>query len=155
MKGCNFLPTLSSYCHWAVWVLKRATPTVTRASVYNGHLREPVTLTPNAERLAVELTTSFKDLQVCRGWGSNTQPSACGEIDLTHCRGFNYVIHNLICLQMQMQMQTRIIRSNFALKFEELCWYLISILILYIDAINFSSSLKHVWIFQLFCSSQQ
>ena len=28
----------------------------TGPSVYNGHLRRPVTITPNAERLAVELT---------------------------------------------------------------------------------------------------
>ena len=36
-------------------VLQRATPPVTRASVYNGHSEEPVALTPITERLAVEL----------------------------------------------------------------------------------------------------
>ena len=39
----------------AVSVLYRATPTVTRDIRYNGHLRGPVTLTPIAELLAVEL----------------------------------------------------------------------------------------------------
>ena len=33
-----------------------ATPTVTRGFVYNGHLREPVILTPIAERSAVDLS---------------------------------------------------------------------------------------------------
>ena len=49
---------LGTYGHWAVKVLKRSTTTVTRASVYinNGRLRGPVTLTPVAERLAVELS---------------------------------------------------------------------------------------------------
>ena len=47
-------------------------------SVYNGHLRGPVTLTPIAERLAGELSLPVLTCQVCRGWDSNTQPSACG-----------------------------------------------------------------------------
>ena len=46
--------------------------------IINGHLRGPVTLTPNAEQLAVELSLSFFTTDVCRGWDSNTQPSACG-----------------------------------------------------------------------------
>ena len=49
-----------------------------RTSVYNGHLRGPVTLTPIAERLAGELSLPVLTCQVCRGWDSNTQPSACG-----------------------------------------------------------------------------
>ena len=48
------------------------------ASIYNGHLREPVTLTPIAERLAVELSLPVFTTLVCRGWDSNTQPSARG-----------------------------------------------------------------------------
>ena len=47
------------------------------ASVYNGHLRGPVTLTLNAERLAVEPALPVVKTKVCRGWDSNTQPSAC------------------------------------------------------------------------------
>ena len=42
------------------------------ASVYNGHLRGPVTLAPIAERLAVEL------IWVCSGWDSNAQPPLAG-----------------------------------------------------------------------------
>ena len=43
------------------------------ASFYNGHLRGPVILTPNAERL--EVLPVFT-IYVCRGWDSNTRPSA-------------------------------------------------------------------------------
>ena len=52
----------------------RTTPTVTGASVYNGHLRGHVTLTPNVERLAVELSLLVLTTLVRRGWDSNTQP---------------------------------------------------------------------------------
>ena len=55
------------------------------ASVYNGHLRGPVTLTPIAERLAVELSLPVFTTLNCRGWVSNTQPSACGANVLAHC----------------------------------------------------------------------
>ena len=40
-----------------------------RASVYNGHLRGPLTLTPIAERLAVDLSLiCFFDLGLSRMW---------------------------------------------------------------------------------------
>ena len=39
---------------------------MTRASIYNGHLREPVTLTPAAKRLAVGLPLSVLKARVCR-----------------------------------------------------------------------------------------
>ena len=55
------------------------------ASVYDGHLRGPVTLAPNAERLAVELSLPMLTTWNCRGWDSNTQPSVCGANDLTYC----------------------------------------------------------------------
>ena len=55
------------------------------AYVYNGHLRGPVKLTPIAERLAVELSLPVFTTKVCRGWDSNTQPSACGANALTNC----------------------------------------------------------------------
>ena len=42
---------LGTHGHLGVRVLYRATP-----AVYNGHLRELVTLTPIAERLAMELS---------------------------------------------------------------------------------------------------
>ena len=44
-----------------------------RTSVYNGHLRGLVTLTPVAEHLAVELSLTYG----CRDRDSNTQPSPC------------------------------------------------------------------------------
>ena len=55
------------------------------ASVYNGHLRWTVTLTFNAQRLAVELSLPVFPTYVCCGWKSNNQPSACGANSLTHC----------------------------------------------------------------------
>ena len=58
---------------------------MTRVSVYNDHLRGPVTLTPIAERVAVELSLPVLTTLVYRGWDSNTQPSACGANALTHC----------------------------------------------------------------------
>ena len=57
-------------------------PTVTRCIVYNCHLRRPATPTPIAERLAVELSLH---VPVCRGWDSNTKPSACEVNALTQC----------------------------------------------------------------------
>ena len=55
------------------------------ASIYNGQLRGPVTLTPIPQRLAVELSISVFTNYVCRGWDSSTQPSACGANALIHC----------------------------------------------------------------------
>ena len=52
------------------------------ASVY---LRGPVTLTPIAERLAVEQSLPIFTTKVCRGWDSNTQPSAFEANALAHC----------------------------------------------------------------------
>ena len=54
-------------------------------SVYNGHIRGPLTLTPIAERFEVELSLPFFTDYVCRGWDSNTQPFACEAIALTDC----------------------------------------------------------------------
>ena len=54
-------------------------------TVYDSHLRGPVTLTPIAERLAVERSLHVFTTYVSRGWDSNTQPSACGANAHTHC----------------------------------------------------------------------
>ena len=54
------------------------------ASVYNGHLGEPMTLTPIAKRLGVERSLPVFTNKVFRGWDSSTQPSACGTNALTH-----------------------------------------------------------------------
>mgnify|MGYP003690812615 CR=1 FL=1 len=60
--------------------------TVTRAIRLSvGHLRGTVTLTPNAERLAVELSQPGFTTWDCRGWDSITQPSACRAHALTDC----------------------------------------------------------------------
>ena len=54
------------------------------ASVHNGHLRGPETLKPIAERVALELSLPLLRTKVCRGWDSNTKPSASVNA-LTHC----------------------------------------------------------------------
>ena len=45
-------------------------------SVYNGHLRGPVTLTPIAKCLVMKMSLPVFTTKVCRGWNSNTSPSA-------------------------------------------------------------------------------
>ena len=54
-------------------------------SIYNGLFREPVTLTPIAERLPVEMSLPVITTSVCRDWDSNTQPSASGANALFDC----------------------------------------------------------------------
>ena len=57
---------------------------IREASVYNGHLWGPVTLTPIAERLAVDCHYPFLRLRsVAAGIDSNMQLSACGANALT------------------------------------------------------------------------
>ena len=46
------------------------------ASIYSGQLRGPVTLTPINMSLAVKLSLPVFRISVCRGWDSNTKPSA-------------------------------------------------------------------------------
>ena len=55
------------------------------ASFYNGHLWWPMTLTLNAERLAVELSLPVLTTYVCRCWDSNIQPFICAANALTDC----------------------------------------------------------------------
>ena len=72
-------------------------------SVYNGHLWGPMTLTPVAERLAVELSQAVLTTKVCRSRDSNTQPFACDANALTdratallrckHTNGWNRTMH--------------------------------------------------------------
>ena len=56
------------------------------ASVHDGHLWGPVTLTIIAERLEAELSLPVFTTKICRGWDSNTQPSVFVHVanDLTH-----------------------------------------------------------------------
>ena len=65
-----------------------------RASVYNGHLRGPVTLTPIAEGLAVELSLHVFTTWGCRGEDTNTQASACEATALTQCNPA--AVHNYL-----------------------------------------------------------
>ena len=85
-KGCKFGHMLSTHGHWAVWG-SFSVPHLRwhGASVYNGRLRGPVTFAPVAERLAVELSLPVFTTKICRGWDSNTQPSAFGTNALIHC----------------------------------------------------------------------
>ena len=48
-------------------------------------VRGPLTLTLIAEGLTVKLSLPVLTSQVCHGWDSSTQPSACGANALTHC----------------------------------------------------------------------
>ena len=63
VKDCKFLPMLG-----AVIVLSVPQLLWHGASVYNGHLRGPMTLTSIAERLTVELLLSVLTNYVGRGW---------------------------------------------------------------------------------------
>ena len=55
-----------------------------RTSFDNGHLRGHVTLTPGPSVWQWSCHYLFYDL-VCRGWDTNTQPSACEANALTDC----------------------------------------------------------------------
>ena len=61
---------LGTHVHKAVRVLQRAKLLWHGTSVYNGHLRGPVPLTPVAERLAAELSLPVFTTLVCRDRGS-------------------------------------------------------------------------------------
>ena len=79
-RAANVLSMLGTYGY-------RAVPQLLGhgESVYNGHFRGPVTLTPIAERLAVELSLPVLMTWVWRGFDSNTQPSARGDNALIQC----------------------------------------------------------------------
>ena len=51
--------------------------------VYNGHIRESVTLTPIVERLAGEVSLLVFTTKVSHTWYSSTHP--CWSNTLTHC----------------------------------------------------------------------
>ena len=76
---CSALMAIKQWGHFSVPQLLWH-----ETSVYNGHLRGPITLTPIAERLAVGLSLPVFTTVVFRSWNSNTQPSACRSNALTH-----------------------------------------------------------------------
>ena len=83
-EGCNFLPMLAIMAI-EQWVFLSVSHVLWHgASIYNCHIRGLVTLTPFAERLAVELSLPDLTTYVYRGLDSNTQPSACGANAVTH-----------------------------------------------------------------------
>ena len=100
VKGCKFLSmldlcsALKTIEHWGFFSLPH--PLWQGLSVYNGHLRRHVTITPIAEHLAVELQLPVFTSKVCRGWDLNSQPSACGPKALTHCATVVVYIYKLI-----------------------------------------------------------
>ena len=76
------------------------------ASVYNGHLRGPVTLTSFTERLAVELLLPVFTTKVCRDWDSKTKPNlplrSCIEVSLCY-KGYIHTCRNKkkqVCKQL-------------------------------------------------------
>ena len=75
---------------WHLWLLSSEgsfseMTLINGCPVYNGHLLGPVTLKSIAQRLEVELSLHVFTIYVCRGWNSNTKPSACGANALIHC----------------------------------------------------------------------
>ena len=94
VKGCLFWPMLGTHRHWTVKVILPATPTVTRDIRLLWSLCwGPVTLTPIAKRLAVELSLhvpSFFDLGLSRRGLGHPTVRLCGEcfIQLCHRRGY-------------------------------------------------------------------
>ena len=85
IKGLKFLSMLGTQAmeQWGFFSVSQLL--WNGASVYNGHLRGRVTLTPNAERLADERSLPVLTTSVCSSWDSNTQPSAFEGNALTDC----------------------------------------------------------------------
>ena len=85
MKDCKFWPMLGTYGHWTLIRGFFSVPHLLLhgTSVYNDHLRGPVTLTHNCQ--ALELSLLDSTTCVCHSGDSNTQPTAFGENALTHC----------------------------------------------------------------------
>ena len=63
------------------------------SSVYNGHLRGPVTVTSIAKRLAVEVSLPVFTNKGCRRWNSKSQPSVCGANAQIHCATDTISVH--------------------------------------------------------------
>ena len=71
VKGCKF-DLYSALMAFEQWGLFNVSHLLCHGStLYNDHLRGPVTLTPVAERLAVELSLPVFTTHVCRDRGSN------------------------------------------------------------------------------------
>ena len=82
VNGCKFSTLLGTRGHWAVRDLQRATHTVSLFIMVISEDCDTHTYCRAFSSGAV--TTCFFRTKVCRGWDSNTQPSACGPNALTH-----------------------------------------------------------------------
>ena len=71
VKGCKFWPMLGTYGYWAVRFFNVPLPLRHGPTVYNGHLRGPLTLTLTAERLAMELSLSVSYVWCDKRWNSD------------------------------------------------------------------------------------
>ena len=77
VNGCKCRSMLGTHDHWAGRFFSVPHLLWHGTSIYNGNLRGPVTLTPIAEHLAVELSLPVFTTYVCCSWNLNTQPSVC------------------------------------------------------------------------------
>ena len=85
-----------------------------------------MTFTPNAKRLTVELSLPVLTTQVCRGWDSKSQPSACGANAITHCATVLKITIS-ITTQIFKVFGTLLLQWNLSnapcTVMEKLCWY--------------------------------
>ena len=111
-----------------------------RTSVYNGHSRGPVTLTPIAEHLAVEMSLPVFTTYVCRGWDLWEHPTFCARVSnqLDHRCGpisFN-VNENEESMLLQLSCLSRLLSTSAKsvdLMFKVFVRYPICLLIIFKD----------------------
>ena len=90
-----------------------------KPTLYNCHLRGPVTLTPVAERLAVELSLPVFNSSVCCGWDSNTQPSSFRTDALNDCANAAVVTsHNVYTNTMHKHIKIQPFDVEYLIYFQ-------------------------------------
>ena len=104
---CSALMAIKQWGHFSVpQLLWHVT------SVYNGHLRGPITLTPNAKCWEVELSLPVFITKVCRGWDVNTQPSPCEANALNYGATAAVAIRILIILRLSWHVSNWVKHNN-------------------------------------------
>ena len=83
-KGCKFWPKLGIHGHWVVRDFNVPNLQWHGASVYDGHLWGPVTLTAVAERLAVRLSLFLRVRPVAAGSRTPNLPHARQTLEGLH-----------------------------------------------------------------------
>ena len=84
VKGCKFLSMISAPLAIEQWGFLSAPHLLWHVTyVYKWYPWGPVTITPVAESLTVELSLPVLTTKVSRGWDSNTRPTACRANSLT------------------------------------------------------------------------